>query len=346
MSSVTVGSTTANYVYSATGALIEKTVGGVTTLLMYDEAGHIVGEYSSTGALIQETVWMGDVPVATLRPNGSTGCASTVCLFYVHTSHLGTPVKVTRPSDNKLAWRWDPDTFGSSTAMPNQNPSGLGTFIYNLRFPGQYYQAETGLFYNFSRTYDPQMSRYIESDPIGLAGGINTYAYTGANPISRVDRFGLAGGPPEAEETEEQREENESALVAAEAARLQAEINSLDPGYGEALPPGYRPSSIDLIRMERLVKDLREQQRCRNPAIQSPPRRVHSEQTLTSGYGQYTYAYWLGQSTQDIVNSLQPNAQDPLTVRPDGTVLDGNTRLLILEQRGYDVNSLPRTIIR
>jgi RHS repeat-associated protein len=194
MSSATVGSTTANYVYSAVGPLIEKTVGSVTTLLMYDEAGHILGEYSSTGALIQETVWMGDIPVATLRPNGSTGCTSTVCVFYVHTSHLGTPVKVTRPSDNKLAWRWEPDTFGASTATPTQNPIGLGTFIYNLRFPGHYYQAETGLFYNYFRTYDPQMSRYIESDPIGLAGGINTYAYAIGNPVTWSDRLGLKPG--------------------------------------------------------------------------------------------------------------------------------------------------------
>jgi RHS repeat-associated protein len=192
MSSATAGSTTANYVYSATGALIEKTVGSVTTLLMYDESGHIVGEYSNTGALIQETVWMDNIPVATIRHNGSTGCTSTVCVFYVHTNHLGAPVKVTRPSDNKLAWRWDPDTFGSSTATPNQNPSGLGTFIYNLRFPGQYYQAETGLFYNYFRTFDPQMGKYLESDPIGLdGGGYSTYAYANGNPISNTDPLGL-----------------------------------------------------------------------------------------------------------------------------------------------------------
>jgi RHS repeat-associated protein len=156
---------------------------------MYDEAGHILGEYTATGTLIQETIWMGDTPVATLRPNGSTGCTSTVCVFYVHTDHLGTPRKITRPSDNGLMWRWDPDTFGS--LAPNSNPAGLGTFTYNLRFSGQYSLNESGLYYNYFRDYDPQTGRYIESDPIGLAAGINPYAYASGNPISRTDPFGL-----------------------------------------------------------------------------------------------------------------------------------------------------------
>ena len=192
LSTVTVGSTTSNYVYSALGQMIKKTVGSTTTLLVYDEAGHVLGEYSSSGALIQETVWMGDIPVATLRPNGSTGCSSTICVFYVHTDQLNAPRKITRPSDNKLAWRWDADPFG--TAAPNQNPASLGTFIYNLRFPGQYYQAETNLNYNYFRDYDPATGRYVESDPIGLYGGsLSTYAYVGGNPISRIDPLGLCG---------------------------------------------------------------------------------------------------------------------------------------------------------
>ncbi|MHB8723517.1 MAG: RHS repeat-associated core domain-containing protein [Steroidobacteraceae bacterium] len=189
MSSATVSAGTTNYVYNALGQLIEKSGNGGTTLLVYDEAGHVLGEYTSTGALVQETVWMGDIPVATLRPNGSTGCTSTVCVFYVHSDHLGTSRKVTRPSDNALMWRWDPDTFGS--VAPNQNPGGVGTYIYNLRFPGQYSLNETGLYYNYARDYDPQTGRYVESDPIGLQAGVNTYAYVGSNPLSYLDPFGL-----------------------------------------------------------------------------------------------------------------------------------------------------------
>lgn len=155
------------------------------TNLVYDEAGHLLGEYTSTGALIQETIWMGDTPVATLRPNGSA-----ITVYYVETDQLNAPRVVVRTSDHSPMWRWDADPFG--TAAPNQNPNGLGTFVYNLRFPGQYYQAETGLNYNHFRDYDPQTGQYLESDPIGLAGGqLSTYAYAGSNPISRVDPRGL-----------------------------------------------------------------------------------------------------------------------------------------------------------
>jgi RHS repeat-associated protein len=78
--------------------------------------------------------------------------------------------------------------------------TSVSIYTYNLRFPGQYSLNESGLYYNYFRDYDPQTGRYIESDPIGLRGGINSYGFVGANPISRRDPFGLAtviivGGP-------------------------------------------------------------------------------------------------------------------------------------------------------
>ncbi len=70
-----------------------------------------------------------------------------------------------------------------------------GSFTYNLRFPGQYYDRETKLTYNYFRDYDPKLGRYIESDPIGMAGGTNTYAYVGGNPVNYTDPRGLCIGP-------------------------------------------------------------------------------------------------------------------------------------------------------
>jgi RHS repeat-associated protein len=180
MSSATTAAGTTNYIYNALGQLIEKSGAGGTTLLAYDESGHLLGEYSNTGVLIQETVWMGDTPVATLRPNGSA-----VSIYYVHTDHLNAPRVVTQSTDNAVRWLW-----GGNAA--NQNPLNLGTFVYNLRYPGQYYQAETGLHYNTYRDYDPSVGRYVESDPIGLTGGINTYMYANGNPLSLSDILGLA----------------------------------------------------------------------------------------------------------------------------------------------------------
>ncbi len=87
-------------------------------------------------------------------------------------------------------WRWDQqEPFGVN--VPDENPSGLGSFEFPLRFPGQYADKETNLHYNYFRDYDPSIGRYGESDPIGLRGGPNTYAYVRGSPLSLVDPEGL-----------------------------------------------------------------------------------------------------------------------------------------------------------
>jgi RHS repeat-associated protein len=134
--------------------------------------------------LVTETVWLEDIPVAVLKPD-STG------LYYVHTDHLATPRMVSRPSDNHVEWLWDNvEPFGN--VAPDQNPSGDGLFSFNARFPGQYFDVETGKHYNYFRDYDPSIGRYVESDPIGLDGGMNTYAYVDSNPLGVTDPAGLS----------------------------------------------------------------------------------------------------------------------------------------------------------
>ncbi|MES2296810.1 MAG: Ig-like domain-containing protein [Pseudomonadota bacterium] len=115
-----------------------------------------------------------------------TGVPSQV--YYVFADQINTPKLVT-DSNGAPVWQMDNDPFGAN--LPNENVSGQ-TFTYNQRFPGQYYDKETGLHYNDFRDYDPQTGRYLESDPIGLYGGLNTYAYVDGNPLTGVDPLGLA----------------------------------------------------------------------------------------------------------------------------------------------------------
>ena len=185
---------TATYDINALGQRVRKaTPSSVvgTRRFMYDEAGRLAGEYDSAGKLVQETVWLGDVPVATLRPkSGSTTTPIAIDIFYVHADHLGTPRAITRPTDNKVVWSWEnTEAFGNN--LPNENPSALGTFSYNLRMPGQYFDQETGTFYNYFRDYDPSLGRYVQSDPIGLVGSVNTFAYVDEKPTKYIDASGL-----------------------------------------------------------------------------------------------------------------------------------------------------------
>ncbi len=185
MASATASGTTTSYLYNGLGERVGKSSPGATRIYLHDEAGHLLGTYDGAGALIEEYLWLDDTPVALLRP---AGAGTTV--YYLHTDHLATPIRLTRASDNLVVWRWDADPFGS--LAPAEDPDGdTLPLVFNLRFPGQYYDSETGLHYNYFRDYDPQVGRYLESDPIGLDGGLNTYGYVGQNPLRYSDVLGL-----------------------------------------------------------------------------------------------------------------------------------------------------------
>lgn len=196
MKSVTNAGGTVSYLYNAAGQRVVKT--GPTALVpsgaayfVYDEQGQLLGEYDATGTPIYETIYLGSIPVGVIKQTGTAaGNNIAVSLYNVYADHLATPRVITRQSDQAIVWRWDTaEAFGATAA--NQNPGSLGIFTYNQRFPGQVFDAETGLLQNWNREYDPRQGRYRQSDPIGLAGGINTYAYVGGNPVSYTDPEGL-----------------------------------------------------------------------------------------------------------------------------------------------------------
>ncbi len=168
-----VGAIGTSFLINSLGQRITQTETVPEFFFVYDEVGHLIGKYDSSGNPLQETAWLGDLPVAVLQPVGR---------FYIAPDYLGAPHQIT-DAGGAAVWQWHPDPFGKG------DPSG--TFSYDLRFPGQFFDQATHLHYNYFRDYDPRLGLYIESDPIGLAGGINTYAYAGGSPINAVDGLGL-----------------------------------------------------------------------------------------------------------------------------------------------------------
>ncbi len=170
------GSGVAAYSYDGFGRRFGKELPALTSLFQYDQAGHLLEETAGDGQAVTDTVYLNGVPVADIKPQSGA-------LYYLHTDRLGTPRKAT-DTGRGPAWTATYAPFGVTTAL-------AGVLTQNLRFPGQYADAETGFYQNGWRDYAPGLGRYLESDPIGLAGGVNTYAYAEGNPIRRLDRTGL-----------------------------------------------------------------------------------------------------------------------------------------------------------
>lgn len=114
--------------------------------------------------------------------------ATTAGLYFIHGDHLDTPQAIT-DADQAVVWAAEYSPFGEATVTTE-------TITNHLRFPGQYFDTETGLHYNYFRDYDPEIGRYIESDPIGLQGGLNLYLYVNGDVVNRFDYLGLSPSFP------------------------------------------------------------------------------------------------------------------------------------------------------
>ena len=179
------GELKASYIYNDEGQRTRKVIhdpaGGpdVIVIYHYDHMGYLITETDEAGNLIRDYIWTeGMHPVAQIDSDGVTES-----LIYLHTDHLMTN-RLATDETQAVVWRWEGEAFGETPAEE------IGGVEVNLRFPGQYFDGETGLHYNHFRYYDHKLGRYITSDPIGLDGGLNSYNYSFANPIKFFDLQG------------------------------------------------------------------------------------------------------------------------------------------------------------
>ncbi len=186
------GVVTRNYAYNGLGQQVRTwAAANDDRYSMYGEEGQWLGEYDHTGAPRQQVVWFNGLPVAVLTGSGAAQKVHTI-----EADALGTPrvvVDTTRGPSGTAIWRWDLTGEAFGNTPPDEDPDGDGTpFVFDMRFPGQRYDAAMGLSYNYFRDYEPGTGRFIESDPIGLRGGIATYSYSTSNPFIFSDHLGLA----------------------------------------------------------------------------------------------------------------------------------------------------------
>src|SRR3984893_1354284 len=181
------GTPTATYLYDALERLTVRVTMNMTpagtTHFISDPAGHILAEADATGATQREYIWLDDLPLAVVA-----NVPTTPTLWYVHADHLGRPIRMS-DATKAIVWSAEWLPFGGAQSI-------TGSASLDLRFPGQWFQIEAGLAYNWHRHYDATTGRYIESDPIGPRGGVNLYSYATDKPISNSDPFWLQTPPP------------------------------------------------------------------------------------------------------------------------------------------------------
>ena len=192
------------YLHNALGQRVRKLDASKNTIALYGEAEQgmestplgLYNSVSATGAT--EVIYLptasGPMPIVALVKGVK---------YAIHSDHLNTPRRLTQVN-GKVAWQWVTTAFGevppttgkTRFVSPKVNPATTGTTTltaFDLRYPGQVEDLESGLFYNHNRFYDTLTGRYLQSDPIGLAGGWNPYVYASNNPLRYVDPTGLAG---------------------------------------------------------------------------------------------------------------------------------------------------------
>jgi len=202
------GSSLAEYMYNGEGQRVKKFTQDETRVFHYDLFGHLIAETEEEGDIVAEYAYLGGQPLAMIgerqvvdanEEEGAASCfvsqaswaapvqqgpSTQEAIYYFLTDHLGTPQLLTDDTGS-VVWKASYKPFGEAEVDPNP------TVVNNFRFPGQYFDEETGLHYNYFRYYHPGTGRYSRPDPIGLEVSINLYGYVANNPGNSLDLNGL-----------------------------------------------------------------------------------------------------------------------------------------------------------
>jgi RHS repeat-associated protein len=162
LSSATVSSIVTNYAYNGLGERVTKTTGSNTRHYFYSGPS-LLAEYAANGDIEREYIYLNGQPVVMLDHTGSG-----IDIYWIHNDHLGRPLALTDNSGD-VVWKLvNADAFGNAASIDEDPDNNSVNLTFNMRFPGQYFDQETGLSYNMERYFDSEVGRYITADSVGV----------------------------------------------------------------------------------------------------------------------------------------------------------------------------------